>query len=146
MNPVDFCDLASELAKSDSPAKLRTAISRAYYAAHHVGANLLRNLGFTLERTGKAHTQVQHRLLGCGVANKDVRKAGVKLGGLQSERTKADYHLNNDSLNSKTVEAHVKTSREIIEILGQCTSGEKRKSVTEEIKEYERKTRQVTFE
>lgn len=41
MNPREFYDLAGRLVKINSRAEIRSAISRAYYAAFHVGLEVL---------------------------------------------------------------------------------------------------------
>ncbi|MFH0812226.1 MAG: hypothetical protein V2A69_05245, partial [Pseudomonadota bacterium] len=44
----EFQKLASELVKRNEPAEIRTAISRAYYATHNVGAEILTGMGFEI--------------------------------------------------------------------------------------------------
>jgi hypothetical protein len=46
MDPHDFLLLAARLSNSSDQADLRTAVSRAYYAAFHVARDFLTALGF----------------------------------------------------------------------------------------------------
>ena len=49
MNPREFLKVASELVAGATPAKIRTGISRAYYAAYNVGVEVLTEMGCTIE-------------------------------------------------------------------------------------------------
>ena len=91
MDPRAFLHLAQRLAQSTDPADRRTAISRAYYAAYHVGFDLLISLRFKLERGHGAHEAVQVRLRNSSI--QAVISAGARLGRLQNVRVKADYWL-----------------------------------------------------
>jgi uncharacterized protein (UPF0332 family) len=59
----DFLDLAHELAsRPGEEGALRTAISRAYYAAFHTGRSHLAQAGVGIDRTGRAHQRVRDEL------------------------------------------------------------------------------------
>jgi uncharacterized protein (UPF0332 family) len=55
MNPRDYIDVAWALATKEqaTPAELRTAVSRAYYATFNAVVALLRVWGVTLRKAGK---------------------------------------------------------------------------------------------
>ena len=94
MDPNEFFNLALDLAQgSTSPAKKRTAVSRAYYASHHIGANVIQALGGRVGRGSSAHGNVFNSLCGCGVT--EVEKLGEKIRSLHAWRRKADYDLSN---------------------------------------------------
>ncbi len=93
MDPNEFFNLALDLAQgSASPAKKRTAVSRAYYASHHIGANVIQALGGRVGGGASAHGNVFNSLCGCGVT--EVEKLGEKIRSLHGWRRKADYILN----------------------------------------------------
>jgi len=93
MNPRAYHELAERLVSSPAPAPAdcRAAISRAYYAAFNVGAELLRAAGFPVGRGAGAHGEVRHCLANCGDA--DVALAVSRLGDLHTDRNRADYHM-----------------------------------------------------
>jgi uncharacterized protein (UPF0332 family) len=78
MDPLEFQRLAERLAANPNAAELRTAISRAYYAAFHSACPFLTDAGFTPPRTATAHDEVQKRLNNCG--QKEVQSAAAQLG------------------------------------------------------------------
>jgi len=142
MDPRDFHKLATELVAGATPAKIRTAINRAYYAAHHVGAELLKGMGFKIEKGSQCHAGVYHRLNNCG--DKEIIKAGSQLGDLQSERNKADYRLDNKDIeDQKTAQGLVKQASRIIQILDTCRNGSNKTQVIEAIKDWERKVGKI---
>ncbi len=68
---------------------LRSAISRAYYAAFHGAKALVLIMGKHVPSTGDAHGKVWHLCRNeCGIA---VRKIGNSGKNLKDDRTKADY-------------------------------------------------------
>lgn len=90
MNPIEFNNLASELVAGNTPAKIRTAISRAYYAVFLIGLELLNGeLGFGIP-THKAHKEIKYCLSNSG--DTEFKKVSSKFGILQSNRVSADYH------------------------------------------------------
>lgn len=137
MDPRDYYILALELSKKDNPAHLRSAVSRAYYAVYNTGFKLLRdNLGFTVSDGPGGHGDVKRRLRFGG--SQELSEAAQKLGELHNKRIKADYFLNDKSVESyKTVEALMKTAGEIITILNSCQTEPKRSQVIKAIQDYD---------
>jgi len=92
---ADFLTLADALVRDpNSPgpeeASLRSAISRAYYAAFHVARNLGRDRGeFTLTETGRDHWLVKHHFMSS--SDRTRQKIGLDLDRLYDYRTSADY-------------------------------------------------------
>jgi uncharacterized protein (UPF0332 family) len=84
-----FLAVAQRLAQGSDEADWRSAISRAYYAAFHVGRELLRQLGFDPPRSEAAHAYVWLRLSNAG--DPDLVKAGRTLNDLRGDRNDADY-------------------------------------------------------
>jgi uncharacterized protein (UPF0332 family) len=83
-------------------AKLRSAISRAYYAAHHNSARYVETTqkGVYLSRTGKAHREVVDYLKAS--KKSEDRQAGVLLDRVLSAREKADYKAFPGSIQAAT--------------------------------------------
>jgi len=138
MDPREFLKVASELVAGATPAKIRTGISRAYYAAHNAGVEVLTEMGCTIEKGPGGHGDVRMRLNNSG--DPEVMSAASKLGDLQSKRIKADYRLENtDVEDQKTAQADVEVAKRIVQILDACRSGSKKTQVIEAIRDWERK-------
>ena len=58
MNPRDFHVLAAELAAGRISGRMSVGDQPRYYAAFHVGAELLRALGFRISRGAAGHGEV----------------------------------------------------------------------------------------
>ena len=94
MNPRDYQALAARLLSgpgSPAPADCRAAISRAYYAAFNVAAELLRSMGLPVGRGAAAHGEVRHCLSNAGDA--DALSAANALADLHTQRNRADYQM-----------------------------------------------------
>jgi uncharacterized protein (UPF0332 family) len=94
-NWADFLTLANALVRSpNSPgpeeASLRSAISRAYYAAFRVARNFGRDRGELIPtETGRDHRLVRDHFKSS--PDRIRRKIGLDLGRLYDNRTSADY-------------------------------------------------------
>jgi hypothetical protein len=92
----EYLNLAQELAgQPSSPAsteaKLRTAVSRAYYAAHCRVRNHVRDVeGLPIPQTGEVH----QLLIDMFIRSPDRRRRKIRttLKRLRIDRIKADYH------------------------------------------------------
>ena len=89
-NPLDFLDLADELKPSNgNEAKIRTSISRAYYAAFLYAREWLRANNWTLYDDGRDHRKVQE-----GLEYYKGRGLRDKMAYLRRDyRNEADYNL-----------------------------------------------------
>ena len=91
--------LAKRLAASEDEADLRTAISRAYYAAFHIAIEYCLTvrvrIPYAVVRDGKSDTSYHSRVIGAlrSHANLHVREAGERLVFLRRWRNSADYRL-----------------------------------------------------
>lgn len=101
MNPREFHALASTLAAGGTPAQSRAAISRAYYAAFNVGAELLRGMGFSLRRGAAAHGEVQRCLANSNDA--EVAAVASDLNALHSQRIRADYQMDRADVENRRI-------------------------------------------
>ncbi len=135
MDPKDFLRVANDLAKSDEAAELRSAVSRAYYAAFHVARKLLVDMGFEISRGPAAHGDVC-KYLG-NAANPSVEHAGNNIGDLKGWRNQADYDLDLvEHENSGSVQKIVSITEQIIEDLEQCCNGSDRDQIKGAINSY----------
>jgi len=138
MDPREFQTLASALVNGKTPAEIRTAISRAYYATHNVGVEILGETGFRTSEGPGGHGDVWNRLSNCG--NNEVMKVGSQLGDLYTMRVHADYRLaRKDVENQKTAQALVEQANRMIKILDENFSGSKRTQIIKAIKDWEQK-------
>jgi len=91
----DYLDLAKELAgltasQATEEAKLRSSVSRAYYAAFCKARNYLRDIeGRSIPSTGDAHVFVRDEFRYS--ADRLRRKIGKNLNRLRIDRNKVDY-------------------------------------------------------
>lgn len=91
MEGKDFFELAQKLSQMRSEPALRSAISRAYYAAYHCCLQLLRELGFHFSKDSSAHEKVAVYLNNAAIT--EIEFAGKELNYLRRRRNHADYDL-----------------------------------------------------
>jgi len=86
----------------DSEAKLRSAISRYYFAAHNLAKDRLIRLDFvkTINPTGEAHRQIIDEFAKHPI--EELREISTILNRLRIERGKADYRENYRGLKHST--------------------------------------------
>ena len=95
-NWAEFLQLAEAL-QSDpsspgpSEAALRSAASRAYYAAFHCAVNFARKEGFEPDYSGRDHGKIQSHFRTYGTPNQIRKKISLELNRLYNHRRKADY-------------------------------------------------------
>jgi glycine cleavage system aminomethyltransferase T len=138
MDPREFQTLASTLVNGKTPAEIRTAISRAYYATHNVGAEFLSELGFRIPKNASGHGEVWNRLSNSG--DKEIMNVGSKLQTLHGMRLRADYRLDEKEVeNQKTAQGLVEQANRMINILDEKFSGSKKVQIIKAIQDWERK-------
>ena len=141
MDPREFHTLASELVTRSRASEIRTAISRAYYAAHNVGVQVLSEMGFRISKGSPGHADVWNRLRNSN--DLDVSKVGIQLAELHSKRILADYRTNrNEGENWVTAQALVQAAGRMIKTLDECRSETRRVQIIKAIQEWESKTHQ----
>ena len=134
MDPREFHKLATQLTATDNPAELRTAISRAYYAALNVSAEVLSPL-IRLTKGPAAHGEIQKVLQNCG--DQSVVAAGRNLENIHSRRIDADYRMTNAACeNRMTVQATVAEAGAIIETLDRAFSAPDALAIKDKIQKY----------
>ena len=137
MEPKKFLELAQVLAFEPShPAKLRTAISRAYYAAYNVSVETLENMGVQISKGPSGHGQVQ-RFLG-NSKNQELEQISSDLGTLHSSRLAADYRLTDlRTENPTNVKALVGHAKKVIDTVERCCTGPNKHAIITAIKIHE---------
>src|SRR5688572_2730831 len=91
MNAVDFLKLATELETATDEARLRTAVSRAYYASLHQATALVIRFGVQLPRGVNKHAKIPIPFQNSG--DLTAASAGQLLDNLRGERNHADYDV-----------------------------------------------------
>src|SRR4051794_7434057 len=98
------------------PAHLRTAVSRAYYAAHHAALEFLVAVGLRPFKNAQGNAAAIQALQNSGEAA--AIEAGIKLNTLQRERNAADYHFQSTQVEDQvTVKVLVGQARELMTTL-----------------------------
>jgi uncharacterized protein (UPF0332 family) len=119
MDPRDFLTVADQLATGTLEAEWRSAVSRAYYSAFHVGRQVLIQSNFAIPEGPTGHRAVWLRLANAGVP--EIAEAGNSLNSLRGFRNYADYDLGTPFLEEMGV-AQVGTAWDIINILDQLVA------------------------
>jgi uncharacterized protein (UPF0332 family) len=135
MNWRDFLLLAARLAAGTTEADWRTALSRAYYAAFHVGRRLFADWGFTVPRADRAHQYLVFRLSTRGEAV--VEQAGRDLETLRRLRNRADYD-EVPALTQPQATAAVQVAEAIIQVLDAARQEPARTRIRDAMIVYER--------
>ena len=119
MDPNLFLNLAVSLAKQGGPAECRSAVSRAYYAAHHAGVRFLKEVGLKPVSNSTSHAAVFNALLNGG--DDEIKQAGSELSTLHGRRNRADYDLLDAAMeDQKLAESLVQVTWDIITVLQNC--------------------------
>ncbi len=138
MDPRDFLDIAKKLSGGSKAAEYRTAVSRAYYATYHVGADFFKAIGCRISEGPSGHGEVIRNLANCG--DFELAKVGSQLTDLRTQRNNADYYLDNIKFdNQKTSQTIAIKSEQMIQALDRCGSGARRDEIAKAVKEYLRK-------
>lgn len=95
MKASEFHELAGRLAAGSAAADARSSISRSYYAVYHTVIDFVRSERIVISRKGEAHSKLGQLL--CGTADEEIAVFGRLLGNLSTQRTHADYDLDNAS-------------------------------------------------
>src|SRR5579862_9645242 len=130
MQPDEFLEVASSLATTSNatPADIRTAISRAYYATYHVAFDLLCQIGLEPSTGHDAHKDLRNLLRNSG--HYELRSLAGTLSNLQGRRVDADYHLDRkDVERPKVATAIVEQARSAIKDLRCHLTGNKREEI-----------------
>lgn len=120
MDPIQFLRLAEALLRDHAhPAGWRSAVSRAYYAAHHVLREFIESAGVRVLRSAAAHADVWNHLL--DTHDVELEEVGSALAELHRDRNVADYQLaKSDMQNEQIATVRVARARILIETIQRC--------------------------
>ncbi len=91
MEAKTFFTFAQKLVQMRDEPALRSAVSRAYYAAYHFSIGLVREIGFQFEKGAPAHEKIYQYLRNTQM--QDAVSAANDLKLLRKRRNEADYEL-----------------------------------------------------
>ncbi len=91
MEAKTFFTFSQKLVQMREEPALRSAVSRAYYAAYHCSIGLVRELGFSFEKGAPAHEKIYQYLRNTEVQDAIAAANDLKL--LRKRRNEADYEL-----------------------------------------------------
>ena len=115
MDPTEFVVVAGKIV-GFGPAGARSAVSRAYYGAYHFGVCVLEEFQSAPPGNNKQHNLVPEFILTAG--HPDGNRAARLLADLHGERIKADYRLENHSVETlEFAQSGVTTAEEIVRLL-----------------------------
>lgn len=100
MEGKEFFVFAQKVVQMRTEPALRSAISRAYYAALHCCGQLLRELGFQFSKDASVHDKISAYLQNSTIS--EIKTVGDNLFHLRRRRNSADYDLN-----SKEFQNHI---------------------------------------
>jgi len=116
MNHLDFLNLADELKTAHDEAKLRSSVSRAYYAVyHHIRSYLVEN-NIVAQKARLPHNMVHIFLFECAKysGRQELEKLSRKVEAMKVNRERADYRVDLTTFNIKTCETIVCDCHRII--------------------------------
>jgi uncharacterized protein (UPF0332 family) len=126
MDPIQFLRLAEALLRDHAHAAgWRTAVSRAYYSAHHIAKAFVEGASVHVVGGAAAHGDVWNHLVNVGDA--EIEWVGGELSNLHGERIEADYQLAKLGMqNQQRAALKVAQARALIEIIERCRNDVKR--------------------
>lgn len=141
MKPTQFQYLAERLAEHGAyPAEFRSAISRAYYAAFHLGLSKLRDMGFAIVQNENAHKEVYRHLNNSG--DSELIKVASKMDDLRTRRNHADYELDRPDVEKKqNARMLVHQAARLMESMEKRCNSESRSQIIGAIKEWKNRSR-----
>lgn len=143
MRGADFVQVARSLAETrqEAPARLRTAVSRAYYGAYLEVREAMRPFrGKVTIDEYSSHANVRLLLRNCGVDG--CVSIAKHLGELHARRQEADYELT-PWITPENVCLCIKQAEIVIAFVGPLSTGAGRRSLCEGLRGYLQRTNQL---
>jgi uncharacterized protein (UPF0332 family) len=136
--PESFLDVADELAQAGGPSRLRSAVSRAYYAVFHVASEASAKLG--------AARSNSHDVIGDRFQTSDdpeISELGQRFLNLKTARQHADYRISRPGSveEPSSVMVHLREARELVDVFGELPTGALREAARRAILAYEGRSR-----
>lgn len=114
-----YLSLAKDLSASSEEAVLRSAISRAYYAAFNQAKDYCVSQGIYVERSTDSHVVVWNAFLSLGRHLRGVQKNGDLL---RAKRVLADYNANPIARLSDVVKQAIHESENVLSYLSSAAT------------------------
>lgn len=139
MDPRHFQYLAERLSEHGTyPAEFRSAVSRAYYAAFHLGLNNLNKMGFPIVQNREAHEEVYRHLNNSRDA--ELVRAASMMNDLRTKRNHADYELDRPDVEAqKNAKMIVQQAAKVIETIERRCNGENRSQIIDAMQDWRRR-------
>jgi uncharacterized protein (UPF0332 family) len=136
VDPRHFQYLAERLSERGThPAEFRSAISRAYYAAFHLGLNNLKEMGFPIVQNQQAHGEVYRHLNNS--RDRELVIAASMMNDLRTKRNHADYELDRlDVEEKKNAKMLVRQAARLIEAIERRCNSESRSQIIDAIQDW----------
>jgi uncharacterized protein (UPF0332 family) len=135
MSPNEFITVATQFLAGDGEGRWRSAVSRAYYGAFHVGRELLSACGVVIRIDTVAHRNVRWCFANSG--ERSLENAAKLLDTLREARNDADYELSSTQFNARAnAKAEVERAIEIVTLLAQYDAAEVKSGVAPRIRAY----------
>ena len=137
MKAKEYLMLATTLSANKEEANLRSAVSRAYYAAFHAAREFILECGARLPKSSAAHDKLRWCLEAAEEA--PAKDACAQLAMLRSARNEADYDL--DSTRFRTagnIKIHLTAAQVVFERITECRQDPLRAAVVARIQFYAR--------
>ena len=135
MNPNEFISVDTQLLAGDGEGRWRSAVSRAYYGAFHLGKEFLFDCGIIIQIDA-----VAHRNLAWCLSNSNeqaIEDAASLLGTLRKARNDADYDLTSTRFTRRAeAKAEVQRAIEILTLLAPYQADEGKIRVAPRIRAY----------
>ncbi len=144
MNPRDFNQVAIDIVVKrppSGPAAYRSAISRAYYAALNVAADVLTSIGHSPGKGDSKHKKLVIYLQQSGDA--ELSSVGRSIDTMRTMRNLADYDMMNTTVETLSeARDRAESARLVIEHLDDFTAdAARKKSAADAIAKYRAATR-----
>lgn len=123
MSPNEFISVATQLLAGEGEGRLRSAVSRAYYGAFHIGKQLLSDCGVIIGIDALAHRNVRWCL--ANTNEQSVKNLAKVLEHLRKARNDADYELTSTRfVDRSAAKAEVKRAVEVFTVLAAYSADE----------------------
>ena len=142
MEGKSFLEVAQKLAQMRTEPALRSAISRAYYAAYNCSIQLVGQLGFQFGKDAPAHEKIYQYLRNTGLT--EMTTAADDLKFLRLRRNRADYAMeSNDFQNHIACQFDLVRAQAIITQIGKYSKEPLRAQLRDGLRIYQAKISEI---
>jgi uncharacterized protein (UPF0332 family) len=128
MTGEGFLTLAMQLSQSADEARLRTAVSRAYYAAFHVARSYLADAGIAIPSSEHVHKKLAMALANAG--HPALTEASRHVSNLRADRNEADYDLDSTMWSARSAALlRIDSAKRVVELIHDYRTGPERETI-----------------